>query len=199
MAKYWILFRSLVEIPSVGSVLDIYISLICSLFTSYVFIILKDSPVPQVERRERDNNRRSSILLIRFYLQNGSVRLNQARRNLLERSKWHATLIMSITPQLREFHALSSLKSIPLLPIILNPVNVSCGYNESRELDLGKLSQLQQILKTSFNESQLQAISVAIGLSSSWKKDCELSLIQGPPGTSYYFWFFSLFSFYLLV
>ncbi|KAH9668004.1 p-loop containing nucleoside triphosphate hydrolases superfamily protein [Citrus sinensis] len=139
--------------------------------------------VGKVERRERDNNRRSSILLIRFYLQNGSVRLNQARRNLLERSKWHATLIMSITPQLREFHALSSLKSIPLLPIILNPVNVSRGYNESREPDLGKLSQLQQILKTSFNESQLQAISVAIGLSSSWKKDCELSLIQGPPGT----------------
>lgn len=184
--------------PSVGSVLDIYISLICSLFTLYVFIILKDSPVPQVERRERDNNRRSSILLIRFYLQNGSVRLNQARRNLLERSKWHATLIMSITPQLREFHALSSLKCIPLLPIILNPVNVSRGYNESRELDLGKLSQLQRILKTSFNESQLQAISVAIGSSSTLNKDCELSLIQGPPGTSYYFRFFSLFSFSLL-
>lgn len=196
MAKYWILFRSLVEIPSVGSVLDIYISLICSLFTLYVFIILKDSPVPQVERRERDNNRRSSVLLIRFYLQNGSVRLNQARRNLLERSKWHATLIMSITPQLREFNALSSLKSIPLLPIILNPVNVSRGYNESRELDLGKLSQLQRILKTSFNESQLQAISVAIGSSSTLNKDCELSLIQGPPGTSYYK-FFSLFSFSL--
>lgn len=139
--------------------------------------------VGKVERRERDNKRRSSILLIRFYLQNGSIRLNQARRNLLERSKWHASLIMSITPQLREFHALSSLKSIPLLPIILNPVNVSLGYNESRELDLGKLSQLQRILKTSFNESQLQAISVAIGSSSSLKKDCELSLIQGPPGT----------------
>lgn len=91
---------------------------------------------------------------------------------------------MSITPQLREFHALSSLKSIPLLPIILKPISVSLGYNESREPDLGKLSQpLQRILKTSFNESQLQAISVAIG-SLNLKKDCELSLIQGPPGIS---------------
>lgn len=185
--------------PLVGSVLDIFISLVCSLFTLYVCIMLNNSPVCQVERRERDNKRRSSILLIRFYLQNGSIRLNQARRNLLERSKWHASLIMSITPQLREFHALSSLKSIPLLPVILNPVNVSLGYNESRELDLGKLSQLQQILKTSFNESQLQAISVAIGSSSSLKKDCELSLIQGPPGISYYFRFFSFFSFSLFV
>ncbi|XP_031256131.1 uncharacterized ATP-dependent helicase C29A10.10c isoform X2 [Pistacia vera] len=139
--------------------------------------------VGKVERRERDNKRRSSILLIRFYLQNGSSRLNQARRNLLERSKWHASRIMSITPQLREFQALSSLKGIPLIPVILKPVSVSPGYNESRELDLGKLSQpLQRVLKSSFNESQLQAIGAAIG-SPRIKKEFELSLIQGPPGT----------------
>ncbi|KAK4837593.1 hypothetical protein QYF36_006782 [Acer negundo] len=139
--------------------------------------------VGKVERRERDNKRRSSILLIRFYLQNGCLRLNQARRNLLERSKWHASRIMSITPQLREFQALSSLKDIPILPVILKPVNVSLSCNESRKRDLGNISQpLQQILKSSFNESQLEAISVAIG-SSRVKKDFELSLIQGPPGT----------------
>ncbi|XP_031256135.1 uncharacterized protein LOC116114119 isoform X4 [Pistacia vera] len=142
-----------------------------------------DYSLCQVERRERDNKRRSSILLIRFYLQNGSSRLNQARRNLLERSKWHASRIMSITPQLREFQALSSLKGIPLIPVILKPVSVSPGYNESRELDLGKLSQpLQRVLKSSFNESQLQAIGAAIG-SPRIKKEFELSLIQGPPGT----------------
>ena len=134
-----------------------------------------------MERRERDNKRRLSILLIRFYLQNGTSRLNHARRNLLERSKWHASRIMSITPQLREFQALSSIKEIPLLPTILNPVYDSPSSNECPKADLRKLSQsLQQILMSSFNDSQLQAISVATGFSNS--KKFELSLIQGPPG-----------------
>ncbi|KAK8514255.1 hypothetical protein V6N13_063157 [Hibiscus sabdariffa] len=138
--------------------------------------------VGKVERRERDNKRRSSMLLIRFYLQNGSMRLNQARRQLLERSKWHVSRIMSITPQLREFQALSSIKEIPLLPVILNPVNDSTiSYKPT--LDFSNLSQpLQQLLKSSFNDSQLQALNVAFG-SQKIKKDFELSLIQGPPGT----------------
>ncbi|CAL8130512.1 unnamed protein product [Prunus armeniaca] len=137
----------------------------------------------KVERRERDNKRRLSLLLIRFYLLNGTSRLHQARRNLLERSKWHASRIMNITPQLREFQALSSIKDIPLLPIILKPVNDSYDSSESKEVDLSKLSRpLQQVLKSSFNESQLQAISIATGTSRR-TKDFELSLIQGPPGT----------------
>ncbi|KAE8709137.1 hypothetical protein F3Y22_tig00110332pilonHSYRG00979 [Hibiscus syriacus] len=138
--------------------------------------------VGKVERRERDNKRRSSMLLIRFYLQNGSIRLNQARRQLLERSKWHASRIMSITPQLREFQALSSIKEIPLLPVILNPVNdFTLSYKST--IDFSKLAQpLQQLLKSSFNDSQLQALNVALG-SQKIKKDFELSLIQGPPGT----------------
>lgn len=138
--------------------------------------------VSQVERREWDNKRRLSILLIRFYLLNGTSRLHQARRNLLERSKWHASRIMNITPQLREFQALSSLKDIPLLPVILKPANDSYDSSESKEVDLSKLSHpLQRILKSSFNDSQLQAISVATGTPRR-KKDFELSLIQGPPG-----------------
>lgn len=135
-----------------------------------------------MERRERDNKRRISILLIRFYLQNGTSRLHQARRNLLERSKWHASRVMNITPQLREFQALSSIKDIPLLPVILKPINDSYDSSESKEVDLSKLSQpLQRILKLSFNDSQLQAISIATGIRRR-KKDFELSLIQGPPG-----------------
>lgn len=135
-----------------------------------------------MERRERDNKRRLTILVIRFYLQNGSSRLSQARRNLIERGKWHATRLMSITPQLREFQALSSIKEIPILPVILKPFNDSLGSDVSKEVDLGKLSQpLRQVLKSSFNDSQLHAIGVAVG-SPSLKKDFELSLIQGPPG-----------------
>ncbi|KAJ7962656.1 p-loop nucleoside triphosphate hydrolase superfamily protein [Quillaja saponaria] len=139
--------------------------------------------VGKVERREKDNRRSLSVLVIRFYFQNGSLRLNLARRNLIERSKWKACRIMNITSQLREFQALSSIKDIPLLPVILNPVNDSLCHNKSNEIDMDKLPQpLQQILRSSFNDSQLQAISNAIGFPN-LKKDCKLSLIQGPPGT----------------
>lgn len=139
--------------------------------------------VGKVERRERDNKRNLNILLIRFYFQSRSSRLNRARKLLIVRSKWHASRIMNITPQLREFQALSSIRDIPLLPIILKPVGQSLGYKNCRKIDLGMLSQsMQRNLKSSFNESQLVAISVAIG-SNRLEKDFELSLIQGPPGT----------------
>lgn len=89
---------------------------------------------------------------------------------------------MSLTPNLREFQALSSLHDIPMLPVILNPVNSSSGYPESRKVQLGKLSQpMQKVLMSSFNDSQLQAISIAMGTLES-SKGFELSLIQGPPG-----------------
>lgn len=92
---------------------------------------------------------------------------------------------MTMSPQLREFQALSSIKEIPLLPVILNPSYGSCDSNESKEVNLSKLSQpLQRILKSSFNDSQLQAISVATGLHNA-RKSIELSLIQGPPGLWY--------------
>ncbi|CAK9156466.1 unnamed protein product [Ilex paraguariensis] len=135
----------------------------------------------QVERLEKDNKRRRSIIVIRFYFQHGNSRLNRARKLLLERSKWYISRLMSITPQLREFHALTAIKDIPLLPIILNPV-YHCLNKYGKE-DLSKLTQpLQRILESSYNDSQLHAISAAIGLRDT-RKDFELSLIQGPPGT----------------
>lgn len=138
--------------------------------------------VGKVEKREIDNKRRLSVLVIRLYLQNGSSRLNRARKFLVERSKWCISRLMSITPQLREFQALSSLREIPLLPVILNP---AChpGVNNSRRDSLGRLSQpLQKVLRSSYNGSQLQAIAAAVG-SFDLKKDFEVSLVQGPPGT----------------
>ncbi|KAK6911188.1 DNA2/NAM7 helicase-like, C-terminal [Dillenia turbinata] len=138
--------------------------------------------VGKVERCEKDNKRRSNIIVIRLYFQAGSARLNRARKLLLERSRWYVTRVMSLTPQLREFQALSALKDIPLVPIILRPTSLPSMQNESRKVDLRKLSQpFQDILKSSFNESQLQAITVAI--SSDSKKEFDMSLIQGPPGT----------------
>ncbi|KAG1331997.1 hypothetical protein COCNU_02G019650 [Cocos nucifera] len=139
--------------------------------------------VGKVERREKNDKKWSIILVIRFYLPNGSSRLNKVRRLLIERSKWFLSRLMSITPQLREFQALSSLHDIPMLPIILNPVDGSLGYPESGKVQLGKLSEaLQKMLISSFNDSQLQAISVAIRKQDS-RRNFELSLIQGPPGT----------------
>ncbi|XP_056167115.1 uncharacterized protein LOC115681659 isoform X3 [Syzygium oleosum] len=139
--------------------------------------------VGKVERRERDHQRKSSTLVIRFYLQNASSRLNQARRLLIDRSKWHGSRIMSITPQLREFQALSSMKNIPILQIILDPTNNSQGMSEPKPSHLGKLPRsLRQNLEATFNDGQLQAISASIGSLNSCK-DCQLSLIQGPPGT----------------
>ncbi|KAK6129452.1 hypothetical protein DH2020_036810 [Rehmannia glutinosa] len=138
--------------------------------------------VGKVERREKDNKKKINILAIRLYLQ-GCSRLNKARKLLTERSKWYVSRIMSITPQLREFQALSSIREIPLLPIILNPVNHPCGQYGSKTENLSELSQpLQQTFKSSYNGSQLQAINIAIG-PSDLKKDFELTLIQGPPGT----------------
>lgn len=94
---------------------------------------------------------------------------------------------MSITSQLREFQALSSINGIPLLPIILNPINHSFGHHESRKGDLSRLPQpLQRVLKSSYNDCQLQAIGAAIEPLDS-KKEYDLSLIQGPPGTFAFF------------
>ncbi|XP_074578399.1 uncharacterized protein LOC141834905 isoform X2 [Curcuma longa] len=136
----------------------------------------------KVERREKNDKSHSIVLVIRLYLPNSSSRFNKGRRLLIERSKWFLSRLMSITPQLREFQALSSLNDIPVLPIILNPLNHAAGYSGSKKF-LEKLSHsLQNILISSYNDSQLQAISFAIGSSES-KENFEFSLIQGPPGT----------------
>lgn len=135
-----------------------------------------------MERLEKDNKRRSNTLIIRLYLQNGNSRLDRARKLLLVRSKWFINRLLSITPQLREFQALSSIKNIPLLPIILNPINCRNNVGESRKRYSTPLSQpLQQILKASYNDSQIQAIDCCIG-SLDLNLDFNLSLVQGPPG-----------------
>lgn len=135
-----------------------------------------------MERREKSDKNRSIVLVIRLYLPSSSSRFNKARRLLTERSKWFSSRIMSMTPQLREFQALSSLHDIPMLPIILNPVNHSAGHLASKKVQLDKLSRyMQKMFISSYNGSQIQAISTAIG-SSEPKKTLELSLIQGPPG-----------------
>ncbi|KAL9247212.1 hypothetical protein vseg_020667 [Gypsophila vaccaria] len=149
---------------------------------------LKNSPhkvhvIGKVERREKDNKRRQNMLLIRCYLQGGYSRLNRARKLLLERSKWFLGRIMSITPQLREFQALSSAEVIPAIPVVLRPAHHSDSCKEHRKVDLSRLSQpMQKVLMSTFNESQMRAISAVVQSPHS-RNDFELSLVQGPPGT----------------
>ncbi|XP_014758454.1 uncharacterized protein LOC100835663 isoform X3 [Brachypodium distachyon] len=136
----------------------------------------------KVDRRETDKNK-ALIFVIRFFLSNENVRLNKVKRLLVERSKWFFSRVLSMTPQLREFSALSSLNDIPVLPVILNPVSSTATNHESGKVYLDKLARpMRKVLKSSYNDSQLQAVSIAIGPTSS-KMKCDLSLIQGPPGT----------------
>ncbi|VAI34004.1 unnamed protein product [Triticum turgidum subsp. durum] len=136
----------------------------------------------KVDRRESDKNK-ALIIVIKFYLSNEIPRLNKVKRLLVERSKWFLNRVLSMTPQLREFSALSSLNDIPVLPVILNPVSCTATNHESVKVYLDKLARpLRKVLKSSYNDSQLQAVSIAIGSASS-KTKCDLSLIQGPPGT----------------
>lgn len=123
--------------------------------------------------------------MIKFFLSSNNARLTKVKRLLVERSKWFLNRVMSMTPQIREFSALSSLNDIPVLPAILNPVSCVESYHKSGKVHLDRLAHpLRKVLKSSYNESQLQAVSIAIGATSS-KTKFDLSLIQGPPGLSF--------------
>jgi len=143
--------------------------------------------IGKVERRERDAKSRSTILLLRLYLHSGIPRLAKARRHLTVRSKWCVTRLMSITPQLREFQALSAVKDVPLLPVILNPHRAATEFadvcNQTQGGDMKLFPKpLKECLKEAFNESQFKAINAVLERNGS-QKNCGLSLIQGPPGT----------------
>lgn len=105
----------------------------------------------------------------------------KARSLLLERSKWHATRLMSITPQVREFQALSAVEYFPLLPIILNDGSCKMGSFSSKQTLSGLSDKLQHRLTADYNERQLQAIDMALR-SAVMANGHELSLVQGPPG-----------------
>lgn len=135
-----------------------------------------------MERRENDKNK-ALIFVMKFFLSSDNARLNKVKRLLVERSKWFLNRVMSMTPQIREFSALSSLHDIPVLPAILNPVSCA-SHRKSGKVYLDRLANpMRKALESSYNDSQLQAVSIAIGSTSS-KANFDLSLIQGPPGLS---------------
>ncbi|KAJ1700232.1 hypothetical protein LUZ63_000011 [Rhynchospora breviuscula] len=136
-----------------------------------------------VERREKGDKNQSIILVIRLLISNEVARFNKVRKFLIVRSKWFLNRVFNLTPQKREFQALSSLHDIPIMPAILNPLIEpvsSAGFLKAKLDRLG--GPIKSFLTTSYNDSQLQAIDVAIR-SIQAGKNFELSLIQGPPGT----------------
>lgn len=133
------------------------------------------------------------ILVIRFLISNEISRFIRVRKFLTERSKWFLNKVFNLTPQMREFQALSSLHDIPILPIILNPLNVNVPHTrvarpaQLHEAPLSGLDEpIRNFFTSSYNHSQLQAIDMATRKPIDGK-DFELTLIQGPPGL-----FFSL-------
>lgn len=142
----------------------------------------------KVESRDRESKSRATVLLVKLYVPAaGDARLSKAKRLLVDRSKWYMTRIMNITPQIREWQALSSLSSLPLLPVILSPVpafQMKGAEGVSPAARLRCLAEpLQSKLRGDYNESQLRAIASAIGGKETMTNDHQLTLVQGPPGT----------------
>lgn len=160
-----------------------------------------DFVVLQVDRREKGDRNQTTILVIRFLISNELARFGRVRKFLTERSKWFLNRVFNLTPHTREFQALSSLHDIPILPIILNPLKVPASSAGSHKAPLDRLGgPIKRFLTTSYNDSQLQAIDVSIGVPHDGK-DFELSLIQGPPGlftlSFFILTFYQIFTFFI--
>ncbi|KAJ7567512.1 hypothetical protein O6H91_02G151200 [Diphasiastrum complanatum] len=145
--------------------------------------------IAKVERKEKENKSRSTILVVKLYFATGNTRSMKVKQLLVDHSKWHVTRLMSITPQLREFQALSAIAGFPLLPIILCPKPTGENqlsrkvYTKSTSAFSNLPEPFQRRLKADYNESQLDAIEAAIRIGGSISNKHELSLVQGPPGT----------------
>lgn len=144
----------------------------------------------KVESRERESKSRATILLMKIYINMSDPRLTKAKRLLVDRSKWHLTKVMNMSPQLRECQALSSVPCLPLLPILLTPdTSIPAQEAKSTEhskpsLDLRGLPEaLQEKITAEYNESQIRAIAFAIGGKETMTNTHQLTLVQGPPGT----------------
>ncbi|XP_024540869.1 uncharacterized protein LOC9647084 isoform X1 [Selaginella moellendorffii] len=125
----------------------------------------------KVDRRDKD------VFSAKLFLPPNNEKLFKLKSVLHIRSTWHITRLMNITPQVREFQAVSALSSSPLLEAILSPA--ASDQHSGRPVPLPE--KLWRKLKEDYNESQLSAIKASLG--DSRKDQHEISLVQGPPGT----------------
>eukprot|EP00850_Spirogloea_muscicola_P009645 SM000054S18131 [mRNA] locus=s54:712649:726066:+ [translate_table: standard] len=143
-----------------------------------------------VDRKDSEGGHtRATILQLRLFLPSDSGRLTVVGRQMVDRSKWHAVRLISLTPQVREFQALAALHVLPLASLILGmPRGVG---QERRPGSHGKRLEelpegLRSRLQAEYNVSQLAAVEVAIAQAASLASSAschQLMLVQGPPGT----------------
>jgi len=143
----------------------------------------------QVDRKEREFRGSATTILLRLYIPQGNSRLQNAKKYLVSRSKWHMTRVMSLSSQIREFQALSAVGNFPLLQTILctsMPGKHSVSKYEKVQLK-GLTSDLCDRLRVDYNESQVSAIAASVSQQDISAADHQLALVQGPPGESNFF------------
>jgi hypothetical protein len=140
----------------------------------------------QVDRKEREFRGTATTFLLKICIPHGNSRLQNAKKYLVIRSKWHMTKVMNLASQIREFQALSAVGNFPLLQTIL------CTSIRERQLLSkngkaclkGLATDLGDRLRIDYNESQVSAIAAAVGQQDLAAAAHQLALVQGPPGES---------------
>ena len=143
----------------------------------------------QVDRKEREFKGTATTFLIKVCLPPGNSRLQNAKKHLTVRSKWHVTKVMNMVSQIREFQALSAVGNFPLLDTILCssiPERHPSGKNGNASLK-GLTTDLGDRLRSDYNDSQVSAIAAAVGKLDLGAEAHQLALVQGPPGESHMF------------
>eukprot|EP00898_Chlorokybus_atmophyticus_P002657 jgi/Chlat1/3392/Chrsp23S03726 len=161
-----------------------------------------------VMKRVRDSGERGLVLQLRLCLA-GSQRAMELKAALLDKSTWKIHRVLSLTPQLREFQALSGVAAIPIVDALLHPKHGQIRLTREAQKDhLSSIPVLQDILHTKkpsldcltglppalrtlmeeqFTFDQQTAVNAALdacnNASAEQADKPGIALVQGPPGT----------------
>nr|XP_024386396.1 uncharacterized protein LOC112287553 isoform X3 [Physcomitrium patens]XP_024386398.1 uncharacterized protein LOC112287553 isoform X3 [Physcomitrium patens] len=140
----------------------------------------------KVDRKpEREFRGTTTTIVLKLCMPLGNSRLQNAKKYLVVRSKWHLTRVMNLSTQLREFQALSAIGNLPLSRLVLCPsTSEKTNLLKNGTAGLKDLTaELGDRIKADYNESQVSAIAAAVGRQDIAAADHQLALVQGPPGT----------------
>lgn len=137
-----------------------------------------------MDRKEKEFRGTPTTFLLKLCMPHGNSRLQNAKRYLVIRSKWHITKVMNLATQVREFQALSAVGNFPLLQTILcTSLPGKHWLDKSGKVGLkGLTTELGDRLRFDYNESQVSAIAAAVGQQDLAAAAHQLALVQGPPG-----------------
>lgn len=154
-------------------------------FTNKIDICPNCFFVLQVDRKpEREFRGTTTTIVLKLCMPLGNSRLQNAKKYLVVRSKWHLTRVMNLSTQLREFQALSAIGNLPLSRLVLCPsTSEKTNLLKNGTAGLKDLTaELGDRIKADYNESQVSAIAAAVGRQDIAAADHQLALVQGPPG-----------------